>query len=95
MDLLFTEEQVREAIANPPVDTRAFFRGTCVAKYVDQIAAASWDSVILDLGPDVPLKRISTPDALGGTALAASDLFERSEAASDLLGNLKPEHLLA
>jgi proteasome accessory factor A len=95
MDLLFTEEQVREAIASPPVDTRAFFRGTCVAKYVDQIAAASWDSVILDLGPDVPLKRISTPDALGGTALAASDLFERSEAASDLLANLMPEHLLA
>jgi Pup amidohydrolase len=70
MDLLFTEEQVAQAVANPPADTRAYFRGTCVAKFVDQVAAASWDSVILDLGPDVPLKRISTPDALGGTQFA-------------------------
>jgi proteasome accessory factor A len=95
MDLLFTEEQVAQAVTNPPADTRAYFRGTCVAKYVDQVAAASWDSVILDLGPDVPLKRVSTPDALGGTQTAASDLFDRSELASDLLANLKPEHVLA
>lgn len=95
MDLLFTEEQVAQAVANPPVDTRAYFRGTCVAKFVDQVAAASWDSVILDLGPDVPLKRISTPDALGGTQAATSDLFEQSELAADLLANLKPEHVLA
>ena len=61
MDLMFTEEQVAMAVANPPVDTRAYFRGTCVAKFVDQVAAASWDSVILDLGPDLPLKRIATP----------------------------------
>ena len=95
MDLLFTEEQVAQAVSNPPEDTRAFFRGTCVAKYIDQVAAASWDSVILDLGPDVPLKRISTPDALGGTARATAELFATSSAAADLLANLKQEHVLS
>jgi proteasome accessory factor A len=95
MDLMFTEEQVAKAVASPPIDTRAYFRGTCVSKFVDQVAAASWDSVILDLGPDMPLKRISTPDALGGTQAAALDLFERSQLAGDLLANLKPEHVLA
>jgi proteasome accessory factor A len=95
MDLVFTEEQVAHAVSNPPTDTRAYFRGTCVSKFVDQVAAASWDSVILDLGPDVPLKRISTPDALGGTQASASDLFNRSDFAGDLLANLKPEHVLA
>jgi proteasome accessory factor A len=95
MDLMFTEEQVAHAVANPPVDTRAYFRGSCVTKYVDQIAAASWDSVILDLGPDIPLKRISTPDALGGTQEATADLFDRSALAGDLLANLLPEHVLA
>jgi hypothetical protein len=95
MDLLFTEEQVAHAVANPPTDTRAFFRGTCVSKFVDQVAAASWDSVILDLGPDVPLKRISTPDALGGSQLATSELFATSNQAEELLANLKPEHVLA
>ena len=95
MDLLFTEEQVAQAVSNPPVDTRAYFRGTCVAKFIDQVAAASWDSVILDLGPDVPLKRISTPDALGGTARATAELFATSSAAADLLANLKQEHVLS
>jgi proteasome accessory factor A len=95
MDLMFTEEQVAHAVANPPLDTRAYFRGTCVTKFIDQVAAASWDSVILDLGPDLPLKRISTPDAVGGTQASTSDLFERSLSASDLLANLLPEHVLA
>ena len=95
MDILFTEEQIENAVANPPTDTRAFFRGTCVSKFVDQVAAASWDSVIFDLGPDVPLKRISTPDALGGTREASLGLFDSSELAADLLANLKPEHVLA
>ena len=95
MDLLFTEEQVAQAVSNPPEDTRAYFRGTCVAKFIDQVAAASWDSVILDLGPDVPLKRISTPDALGGTARATAELFASSSAADELLANLKQEHVLS
>lgn len=95
MDSLFSEDQVAHAVANPPEDTRAFFRGTCVTKYVDQMAAASWDSVILDLGPDAPLKRVTTPDALGGTKAAAFDLFENASDARELLANLKPEHVLA
>jgi proteasome accessory factor A len=95
MDLLFTEEQVARAVSNPPEDTRAYFRGTCVAKFIDQVAAASWDSVILDLGPDVPLKRISTPDALGGTRNVTEELFSSSSSASELLASLKQEHVLS
>jgi hypothetical protein len=32
---------------------------------------------------------------LGGTQASASDLFNRSDLAGDLLANLKPEHVLA
>ena len=95
MDVMFSEDQIAQAVASPPADTRAYFRGTCVSKFIDQVAAASWDSVILDLGPDIPLKRMSTPDALGGTKSATADLFESSDLAADLLANLKPEHVLA
>jgi proteasome accessory factor A len=95
MDLVFTEEQVARAVSNPPEDTRAYFRGTCVSKFIDQVAAASWDSVILDLGPDVPLKRISTPDALGGTRNVTEELFSSSSSASELLASLKQEHVLS
>ena len=39
---------------DPPEDTRAYFRGRCLEKYAEHVAAASWDSVIFDLpGPRV------------------------------------------
>ncbi len=94
VDVMFTEQQIAVAVANPPSDTRAYFRGSCIAKYCDQIAAVSWDSVIFDLGPELPLKRISTPDALGGTKLATETLFAKSNYANELLANLMPSHIL-
>ncbi|MEY4899798.1 MAG: hypothetical protein RI895_220 [Actinomycetota bacterium] len=95
VDVMFTEEQIAQAVANPPTDTRAYFRGTCISKFCNQIAAASWDSVIFDLGPDTPLKRVSTPDALGGIKQTAEALFARSDDANELLANLEPRHLSA
>jgi proteasome accessory factor A len=95
VDIMFTEAQIAQAIANPPTDTRAYFRGTCISKFCNQIAAASWDSVIFDLGPDTPLKRVSTPDARGGSKLTSEALFARSDDANELLANLEPRYLSA
>ena len=47
---LHDDDEVREAVHNPPATTRAYFRGQCVARYPDQIVAANWDSVVFDLG---------------------------------------------
>ena len=44
-----SDSVVEEAMHEPPEDTRAYFRGRCLSKYADNIAAASWDSVIFDL----------------------------------------------
>lgn len=95
VDVMFTEAQIAQAVANPPTDTRAYFRGTCISKFCNQIAAASWDSVIFDLGPDTPLKRVSTPDARGGIKLTSEALFARSDDANELLANLEPRYLSA
>jgi proteasome accessory factor A len=93
VDVMFTQEQLAAAVANPPADTRAYFRGSCISKYCNQIAAASWDSVIFDLGPDSTLKRVSTPDALGGVKLNVEALFASSSDASELIANLELRHL--
>ena len=37
-------QEVERAIMEPPEDTRAYFRGRCIDRYPDAIAAASWDS---------------------------------------------------
>jgi proteasome accessory factor A len=81
---IFRLEQVREAVHNPPTSTRAYFRGQCVARYPDQIAAANWDSVVFDLGQG-PLQRVPMMDPLRGTAELTSDLLETCPTADDLL----------
>ena len=37
-------------MTEPPEDTRAYFRGRCLAQYASEVVAASWDSVIFDVG---------------------------------------------
>ena len=50
-----------------PEDTRAYFRGRCLERYPTEVAAASWDSVIFDLGRE-SLVRIPTLEPLRGTS---------------------------
>ena len=52
---------------DPPEDTRAYFRGRCLEKYADDVAAASWDSVIFDLPGRESLQRVPTIDPLRGS----------------------------
>lgn len=63
MKRLITEQQVLDAVDNPPTDTRAYFRGECLRRFGADIAAASWDSVIFDLGGE-SLVRIPTLEPL-------------------------------
>ena len=66
MTTLVREEQVQRAVVEPPADTRAYFRGRCLAKFPTEVAAASWDSVIFDVGRD-SLQRVPTLEPLRGT----------------------------
>jgi len=84
---LSTDEEVREAVHNPPDSTRAYFRGQCVARYPEQIVAANWDSVVFDLG-EGPLQRVPMIDPLRGTRALTAELLETSATASELLDGL-------
>ena len=66
------------AIGEPPHDTRAYFRGRCLSTFASEVAAASWDSVILDLPGYESLQRIPTMEPLRGTAEHVGALFEDS-----------------
>src|SRR5690606_30916023 len=84
IERLVDEADVLHAVTEPPRDTRAFFRGRCLARYAAQISAASWDSVIFDLPGYDSLQRVPTMDPLRGTAEHVEALFERSATASEL-----------
>jgi proteasome accessory factor A len=87
VERITTDEEVQRAIMEPPDDTRAFFRGRCIAKYPDAIAAASWDSLILDTGRDA-LQRIPMREPLRGTRAHVEELLEACEDAAALVDRL-------
>ena len=84
MQRLVTEEEVIAAITNPPTDTRAYFRGRALEKYATSIAAASWDSVIFDVGRE-SLVRIPTLEPLRGTKAHVGKLLDDSATAEALV----------
>jgi Pup amidohydrolase len=84
MKRLVSEDDVLDAMRTPPEDTRAYFRGRCLARYPAAVAAASWDSVIFDLGRE-SLVRIPTMEPLRGTRNHVGKLIDESATAEELV----------
>jgi len=85
---LVDEQDVARAVEYPPEDTRAYFRGRCLRKYPDAVAAASWDSVIFDIPGRESLQRVPTLEPLRGTKAHVGELLDRSETAGELVAAL-------
>ncbi len=88
VERLTTDEEVDIAVMEPPIDTRAYFRGRCISKYPEAIAAASWDSLIVDTGADA-LQRIPMREPLRGTREHVEDLLRECEDAASLVARLQ------
>jgi proteasome accessory factor PafA2 len=84
MDRLLGDAEVARAVTEPPTDTRAYFRGRCLAQYPERIAAASWDSVIFDLPGRDSLQRIPTMEPSRGTKQHVGALLDRCKTAEEL-----------
>jgi proteasome accessory factor A len=87
MKRLVTEQQILDAMTMPPTDTRAYFRGECLRRFGADIAAASWDSVIFDLGGD-SLVRIPTLEPRRGTKAHVGKLLDGVSTAAELVEQL-------
>jgi proteasome accessory factor A len=84
LERLTTDEEVVEAMSEPPTTTRAYFRGRCLQRWGSSIAAANWDSLVFDLGTD-PLRRVPMMEPLRGTAAHVDSLFEACRTPAQLL----------
>jgi proteasome accessory factor A len=85
---LLDDAVVEAAMHEPPNDTRAYFRGRCLEKYAENVAAASWDSVIFDLPGRESLQRVPTIDPLRGTRKSVGALLDSCATASQLFDAL-------
>ncbi len=94
MERLLDEDEVDSAMHDPPTDTRAYFRGRCLEKYAEDVAAASWDSVIFDLPGRESLQRVPTIDPLRGSKAHVGHLLDHCDTAEPLFSALTPLNLL-
>jgi Pup amidohydrolase len=88
VERLVSDQEVQHAITNPPDDTRAYFRGRCLDKYREEVAAAGWDALIFDVGRET-LQRVPMMEPGRGTRAMTEDLIDRFATASELLDALQ------
>lgn len=81
------DHEIARAEMNPPVGTRAYFRGQCVKKYPNAVYGVSWTSVLFDVGQN-KIKRIPLLDPLRGTEALTGELLAQAETAAALLEKL-------
>jgi len=84
MKTLLPAGAAETAVSAPPEDTRAFFRGECLRRYGPSIAAASWDSVIFDVGRE-SLVRVPMLEPQRGTRAHVGELLDRCATAAELI----------
>ncbi|MGH2829497.1 MAG: depupylase/deamidase Dop [Actinomycetota bacterium] len=88
LERLTTDDEIERAVTMPPRDTRAYFRGRCLAQFGNAISAASWDSVIFDVGGET-LQRVPMMEPLRGTEQHTKSLLDACRTAADLVGRLQ------
>lgn len=80
-------DEIFSAMCEPPVDTRAFFRGKCISKWPQSVSSANWDSVVFDVG-EPTLQRIPMMDPLKGTRMHVGQLLQDCTTVNELLTRL-------
>ncbi|WP_447969086.1 depupylase/deamidase Dop [Nitrospira sp. M1] len=87
IDRLLQDADIEHALIEPPVNTRAYFRGTCLKQFSEKVYGVSWTSVLLDQGNDT-IKRIPLMDPHRGTRALTNDLLEGVSTVDQLLAKL-------
>ncbi len=84
---LVTQEEISAAMSTPPEDTRAWFRGTCLARFGKAVYGVSWGSVLLHTGEKV--SRIPTLNPFRGTKAIAGPLLDSCSTPEELIDKLE------
>jgi proteasome accessory factor A len=88
VERIVTDAEIGRAMTEPPVDTRAYFRGQCLKRYREEVFGVNWDSISFGIGED-PIKRVLMAEPLKGSRAHVEELLEKSQTAADLVKNLR------
>ena len=84
VERLISDETLADAQENPPKDTRAYFRGMCLKKFPKEVYAASWSSILFDIG-NATIKKVPLLDPLKGSQALVGRLLEEAKTVEELL----------
>jgi proteasome accessory factor A len=87
VERIIADDEIEAGVTEPPEDTRAYFRGTCLARFADAIVAANWDSMVFDVGTD-PLRRVPMMEPGRGSKAHVGTLLAEAKTAAELLDRL-------
>jgi len=87
LERITSDDEVERAVTEPPVDTRAYFRGRCLQKWAGDVVAANWDSLVFDVGEE-PLRRIPMMEPTRGTKAHVGAILDECATPLDLLARL-------
>lgn len=85
---MFSDAEVARAVDAAPEDTRAYFRGECIRRYPEAVAAASWDSVVFDVPGTESLMRVPTLEPTRGTRAHVEHVLDAAPNAAALIERL-------
>ena len=81
--VLVDDPDAERAMTTPPVSTRAYFRGRCVATWPDRIVSANWDGIVVETTEG--LVRIPMMDPTKGSQAHVQLLLDAHPSIDDLL----------
>ncbi len=84
VERLLTSEAILAAQEMPPEGSRAYFRGTCLKKFQKEIYAASWTTVLFNMGNGV-IKKIPLMDPFRGNKEIVGTIIEKAKTVEELL----------
>ncbi|MEK7286828.1 MAG: depupylase/deamidase Dop [Nitrospirota bacterium] len=84
VDRLLTDDAILRACETPPESTRAYFRGTCLKKFSKEIHAASWTSILFNVG-DGAVKKVPLMDPMKGNKEGVGRILEKAKTVEELL----------
>ena len=81
---LVGDDEIAAAMATPPTDTRAYFRGRCLEKFSDAVRSINWDRIVFSTNGTqhaVDLKDLVEPER----ALACNLAVDQADTIEALL----------
>lgn len=92
MTTLVSDEEIAAAAAQPPRHSRAWFRGQVVAKFGEAVTAASWQTMVFNLGPESAKLTLDKVD--GANRETVGDLIDSAETIQDLIAALEGQGMV-